>query len=179
MQLINLVAAHVVLVVSIATDRNEQSRPESREGLEDVVKMELTLRQAHLNDLLTSIREVIGTRNVLLTKLVRDANTVNTTTRSWAEIKEYTKRRDLLVKLYHISRRAVIELGLDKKIVNERYKIIADKHLKVSKDMSEHNRYGAKTSKIAWFWMLQPGELKQGSPAMKECEYVCNQIKAI
>ena len=131
--------------------------------------MEREMRQAHLNDTLAALREVIGTRNAVLATVVRATGSESGETRAWAEVREYTKKRDLLVRVYHTSRKALKKLGVQSDILKRFYRPIRDQDLQVNKDLTEANRYYQKNDTLPWFWLLENVDVHAGSQAMKEC----------
>ena len=128
----------------------------------------LSLRQS---EILEKLRVVLGLRTVVFSKVVRNADAVKTTTRAWREVNEYTRERNLLVRLYCRSRQALAQLGGDSSLLNTHYQPLTKNDLKVTKDLTEVNRYDAKNGDLPWFWrMNKDKDLQEGSIAMMECK---------
>lgn len=138
-------------------------------GLGDLISAEIDIRKGHLNDVLDQLRVVLGTRNVLLGKGVRNLHTQKTNTRAWSSVNEYTRERNLLVRLYFRSRQALMQLGVDTKLFKTLYQPITAIDLKISGDITEINRFGQKNDRLPWFWRLERKELAEGTTVMQEC----------
>ena len=51
---------------------------------------------------------------------------------------------------------------------------ISEQDMKMSRDITEENRYGQRSDTLAWFWRLDDGLSNEDtlSPHMKECKYL-------
>ncbi len=143
-------------------------------GLKYLIDQEVELRKGQVNDILGKLRIVLGTRNVLISKVVRNSKSTKTNTRAWKEVNPYTRERNLLVRLYCRSRQALKQLGVEKDLFKTTYQEITANDLKVSGDLTDFNRYGQKNDRLPWFWHLAGKELAEGSVVMNECE--CDSI---
>ena len=139
-------------------------------GLQWLIELEMDLRQGHLNDLLDQLRTVLATRNVLLSTVVRDSKGVKEKTRSWREVNEYGKKRNMLARQYARSRDALKDLGAAESLLSRDYQEIRPDDLKINKDISEATRTGQKDDKLPWLWHFDSKvDLENASVAENEC----------
>ena len=136
-----------------------------------LVDQEIELRKGHLNDTLQKLRVVLGSRDVLLKKVVRPAKGKMRKTRAWYEVNRYTRKRNLLVRIYDRSRRALIQLGVDNKTMEASYRPILAEDIKVNGDVSHENRLYQKNDRLPWFWRLEKTDLQENTHVMQECMY--------
>ena len=141
-------------------------------GFAFVLDMEANLRMGDMNDTLEKLRVVLGTRSVLMKKTLRGTQGGSGKTRAWAEINNYTRERNLLVRYYLRSRQALIQLGTHPELVETTYKPIKAADLKVTGDIVEENRFGQHSDSLPWFWRLDKTELMEDSNVMQECEFI-------
>ncbi|KAG6326461.1 hypothetical protein ID866_12627 [Astraeus odoratus] len=57
---------------------------------------------------------------------------------------------------YHRAREAIFQLNPEYRI-KQKYQEIQPEDLAVSKEVTEENRFGQGSSKLAWFWMMGGG----------------------
>lgn len=138
-------------------------------GLGNLVDQEIELRKGQLNDTLESLRMVLGTRSVLLKKVVRNAKGKTRKTRAWSEVNRYTRERNLLVRIYNRSRQALVQLGVDKKTLETQYQPILPDQIKVNGDITHQNRLYQKNDRLPWFWRLEKTDLEDNTNVMQEC----------
>ena len=138
-------------------------------GNEFVLGIEADLRLGDMNDTLEKLRVILGTRSVLMKKTLRGTQGGSSKTRAWAEINNYTRERNLLVRYYLKSRQALELLGTHPELLETTYKPIKAADLKVTGDIVEENRFGQQHDTLPWFWRLDKTELLEDSNVMNEC----------
>ncbi|KAI6097097.1 hypothetical protein F5141DRAFT_1205735 [Pisolithus sp. B1] len=135
-------------------------------GLVDLLKEERELRIGQANDCLDQLRTDLG-------------NKAMEGTRTKKEIQKVVARINKHVRGYQRARQAILRLDPNVDMA-EKYQEILPNDLAVSKEVTEENRFGQGTSKLAWFWMME-GELSQlslqGGGLMEEF-YRINWLKA-
>ncbi|KAI6018871.1 hypothetical protein EDC04DRAFT_2607677 [Pisolithus marmoratus] len=113
-------------------------------GLHGLLKEERELRIGQANDCLDQLRTDLG-------------NKAMEGTRSKKEIQKVVARVNKHVRSYQRARQAILQLDPDVNI-EERYQEIQPEDLAVSKEVTEENKFGQGTSKLAWFWMMDGDE---------------------
>ena len=138
-------------------------------GVTNLVELEIQLREGQISDALEKLRFSLGTRSMLLRKMVRKADSGSTKTRAWKAVNQRTRERNLYVRIYCNARQALIRLGATE-LVETQYHPIKAQDLRVRGDIVEHNRYDQKSDHLPWFWRLKKADLELDSDAMKECK---------
>ncbi|KAI6166492.1 hypothetical protein EDD17DRAFT_1752630 [Pisolithus thermaeus] len=131
-------------------------------GLVDPLKEERELRIGQANDCLDQLRTDLG--NKAMTK---------------KEIQKVVARINKHVRGYQRARQAILRLDPNGDMAEQYQEILPD-DLAVSKEVTEENRFGQGTSKLAWFWMME-GEQSQLSlqgGGLTEEFYRINWLKA-
>ncbi|KAI5998480.1 hypothetical protein EDC04DRAFT_2909293 [Pisolithus marmoratus] len=116
-------------------------------GLHDLLKEERELRIGQANDCLDQLRTDLGNKAML------------EGTRTKKEIQKVVARVNKHVRSYQRARQAILRLDPDGNMA-EKYQEILPEDLAVSKEVTEENRFGQGTSKLAWFWVMD-GEKNQ------------------
>ncbi|KAI5990069.1 hypothetical protein EDC04DRAFT_2588096, partial [Pisolithus marmoratus] len=80
---------------------------------------------------------------------------------------------------YQRARQAILRLDPDGNMT-EKYQEILPEDLAVSKEVTEENRFGQGTSKLAWFWVIDGGrsQLNVEARGLMEEFYRINWLKA-
>ncbi|KAI5987586.1 hypothetical protein EDC04DRAFT_2518722, partial [Pisolithus marmoratus] len=120
-------------------------------GLHDLLKEERELRIGQANDCLDQLRTDLGNKAMLYQQNFRTANSTGEGTRTKKEIQKVVARVNKHVRSYQRARQAMLRLDPDGNMA-ERYQEILPEDLAVSKEVTEENRFGQGTSKLAWFW---------------------------
>ncbi|KAI6118065.1 hypothetical protein F5141DRAFT_1043887, partial [Pisolithus sp. B1] len=148
-------------------------------GLVDLLKEERELRIGQANDCLDQLRTDLGNKATLYQQNFWTANSTREGTRTKKEIQKVVARINKHVRGYQRARQAILRLDPNVDMA-EKYQEILPNDLAVSKEVTEENRFGQGTSKLAWFWMME-GELSQlslqGGGLMEEF-YRINWLKA-
>ncbi|KAI6100513.1 hypothetical protein F5141DRAFT_1204836 [Pisolithus sp. B1] len=135
-------------------------------GLVDLLKEERELRIGQANDCLDQLRMDLG-------------NKAMEGTRTKKEIQQVVSRINKHVRGYQRARQAILRLDTNVDMA-EKYQEILPNDLAVSKEVTEENRFGQGTSKLAWFWMMEGEQSQlslQGGGLMEEF-YRINWLKA-
>ncbi|KAI6030160.1 hypothetical protein EDC04DRAFT_2898558 [Pisolithus marmoratus] len=119
-------------------------------GLHDLLKEERELRIGQANDCLDQLRTDLGNKAMLYQQNFRTANSTREGTRTKKEIQKVVARVNKHVRSYRRARQAILRLDPDGNIA-AKYLEILPEDLAVSKEVTEENRFGQGTSKLAWF----------------------------
>lgn len=142
-----------------------------RMGWGRLLAQEIQLRESHAHDTLRSLRLAIGERSMCYKKVVRIAKSQAASTRSQAKVELFTHAVEKHAATYKRNARVLWKLGKSK----EQWPDITRQDLQVKGDVTDANRVGQSSYKLAWFWRTgDPGDaLKEAddSPAMQECMY--------
>ncbi|KAI5998350.1 hypothetical protein F5J12DRAFT_895546 [Pisolithus orientalis] len=123
-------------------------------GLHALLKEEMELRIGQANDCLEGLCTDLGNKAMLYWQNFWNANSTREGTRTKKEIQNVVSRINKHVRSYQRSRQAILQLEPDVSI-REKYQEILPQGLAVSKEVTEENRFGQGTSKMAWFWMME------------------------
>ena len=139
----------------------------------DLQKEEMELRIGQANDCLEKLRTNLGTKAMLYRQNFQSSNSTQDGTRTQKEIQKAVLQINKQVRSYHRARQAILRLDPDVSI-RQKYQEIHPEDLGVSKEVTEENRFGQGTSKLAWFWLMgggkSDGNIESGSPWMDECK---------
>jgi hypothetical protein len=159
-------AEHLAIWMPSSIDREKAKEL----GLEKMLDDELELRIGQANDALEDLRVALGEKAVLYRKTLRSANSVVTGTRSKKLIEQVNSRMNKHVRRYLRARKVIHKLSTDPATL-AKYKDIAVTDLSVNKDVTEENRFGQGSDKLAWFWAMgRPDELGHDDAWMNECQ---------
>jgi hypothetical protein len=61
-------------------------------------------------------------------------------------------------------------LGMDQESLEPIYQEILAEQLSIDKEVTEENRFGQGSDKLAWFWRVNNGKQDQTDTWMDECE---------
>ncbi|KAI6118046.1 hypothetical protein F5141DRAFT_1000067, partial [Pisolithus sp. B1] len=123
-------------------------------GLVDLLKEERELRIGQANDCLDQLRKDLGNKAMLYRQNFWTANSTREGTRTKKEIQKVVARINKHVRGYQRARQAILRLDPNVGMA-EKYQEILPNDLAVSKEVTEENRFGQGTSKLAWFWMME------------------------
>ncbi|KAI6105234.1 hypothetical protein EDD16DRAFT_1524338 [Pisolithus croceorrhizus] len=148
-------------------------------GLHDLLKEERELRIGQANDCLDQLRTDLRNMAMLYQQNFRAANSTREGTRTKKEIQKVVARVNKHARSYQRARQAILRLDPDANTA-ERYQEILPEDLVVSKEVTEENRLGQGTSKLAWFWVMDSGksQLNVEAGGLMEESYRINWLKA-
>ncbi|KAI6098432.1 hypothetical protein EDD16DRAFT_1498343 [Pisolithus croceorrhizus] len=141
-------------------------------GLVDLLKEERELRIGQANDCLDQLRTDLGNKAMLYQQNFQTANSTREGTRTKKEIQKVVARINKHVRGYQRARQAILRLDPNVDMA-EKYQEILPNDLAVSQEVTEENRFGQGTSKLAWFWMMEGEQSQlslQGGALMEECK---------
>ncbi|KAI6008512.1 hypothetical protein EDC04DRAFT_2610915 [Pisolithus marmoratus] len=141
-------------------------------GLHDLLKEERELRIGQANDCLDQLRTDLGNKAMT-------ANSTREGTGTKKEIQKVVARVNKHVRSYQRARQAILRLDPDGNMA-EKYQEILPEDLVVSKEVTEENRFGQGTSKLAWFWVTdgEKSQLNVEAGGLMEEFYRINWLKA-
>ncbi|KAG1866919.1 hypothetical protein F4604DRAFT_1585294 [Suillus subluteus] len=149
--------------------------------MDDVVlalrQEELELRKGQANDCLEKLRQALGDRSVVFREKIHSNKSVHHQgTRSKKELQTITLSINRHARGYSRARAAMLHLGADSDTVAV-YQPLKPQDLVVSKEVTEENRHGQGSDKLAWFWRINNTEDSQKNLWMNEF-YRVNWLKA-
>jgi hypothetical protein len=139
-------------------------------GLSALQAEELELRKGQANDCLEKIRFSLGHKAIIYRQHFRSADSVWTGTRSKQEAQRCRLKIEKLVRSYQRARAAMERLGVDEDTLARTYQEILPEQLSVDKEVTEENRFGQGSDKLAWFWRVNGARESQQDAWMNECE---------
>jgi len=128
-------------------------------GFGDLIKKEVQLHIGQANDSLEKLRTHLGHKAILYRMNFRSSTSVRTDTRSKQSIRQVTLKVNRDVRSYHRARVSLSRLKASQDIL-QKYQPIKREELKVSKEITEENRFGQGSDILPWFWRIggnQPG----------------------
>ncbi|KAG9315413.1 hypothetical protein JVU11DRAFT_4564 [Chiua virens] len=123
-------------------------------GLRSLIKEELQLRIGQANDCLEQLRTHLGQKAILYRMNIRSSTSVRTDTRSKQEIHRTTLKINRDIQSYHRARKALKSLGANQDVL-QKYQDIQQADLRLSKDITEENRFGQSSDVLPWFWRIE------------------------
>lgn len=135
-------------------------------------KEELELRKGQANDCLENIRLALGHKAIIYRQHFRSADSVWTGTRSKQEALRCRIKIEKLVRSYQRARLAMERLGMDEDSLKNIYQEILPDQLSVDKEVTEENRFGQGSDKLAWFWRVNIAHESRKDAWMDECEQI-------
>ncbi|KAG1893128.1 uncharacterized protein F5891DRAFT_986194, partial [Suillus fuscotomentosus] len=138
---------------------------------------ELELRKGQANNCLERIRLALGHKAVIYRQHFRSANSVWTGTRSKQEARRCHIKIEKYVQSYQRARLAMERLGMDQDSLENIYQEILPEQLNIDKEVTEENRFGQGSDKLAWFWRVNGAKKSQKDAWMNEF-YRVNWLKA-
>jgi len=139
-------------------------------GLGALQAEELHLRQGQANDCLEKLRQVLGHKAIIYHQHFRSADSTWAGTRSKQEANRCRIKIDKCVRSYQRARNAMQRLGADEDTLENVYQEIQPSQLSVDREVTEENRYGQGSDRLAWFWRVNNGHDSHEGAWMDECE---------
>ncbi|KAG0695623.1 hypothetical protein DFH29DRAFT_879915 [Suillus ampliporus] len=138
---------------------------------------ELELRKGQANDCLEKLCQALGDRSVVFQEKIHSNKSVHHQgTRSKRELQKITLSINRQAQGYSRARAAMLHLGADSDTVAV-YQPLKPQDLVVSKEVTEENRHGQGSDRLAWFWRINNAEDSQKNEWMNEF-YRVNWVKA-
>ncbi|KAG1778007.1 hypothetical protein EV702DRAFT_968763, partial [Suillus placidus] len=120
-------------------------------GLGALAAEELQLRQGQSNDCLERLRQALGHKAIIYRQHFRSADSTWAGTRSKQEALRCQIKIDKYVRGYQRARDAMQMLGVDKETLTNVYQEIQPSQLTVNQEVTEENRHGQGSDRLAWF----------------------------
>ncbi|KAG2109049.1 uncharacterized protein F5147DRAFT_652614 [Suillus discolor] len=148
-------------------------------GLGSLQAEELQLRQGQANDCLEKLRQALSHKAIIYHQHFRSADSTWVGTRSKQEARQCQIKIDQCVRSYQRARNALQRLGVDEDTLKNVYQEIQPSQLNVNKEVTEENRYGQGSDRLAWFWRVNNGHDSPEDVWMDELSvYRLNWLKA-
>lgn len=163
--------------ISITPEQDMISLPSSlapgeinRHSLQRLAEVEGELRKGQINDSLQGLRLALGEKSLSFRAEVRNAHSQRTSQRAWAKVNKFDVEARRHRRIYNHSREALQRLAVFPEYLSSLHDI-TDDDMKMSRDVTEENRYGQRSDMLAWFWRFDNGlsDEEQTSPRMTEC----------
>jgi hypothetical protein len=120
---------------------------------EDLLKMELRLREGQLNDALHHIRIALGHKSYLFRNDIRPARTQRLKTRAWTEVHAVEATVQHHARVYMLARKAIVDLGADN-VLLDRYRVLIRQDLSVKTSVIAPHVRGQRNKSLPWFWTM-------------------------
>ncbi|KAG1825170.1 hypothetical protein EV424DRAFT_1267602, partial [Suillus variegatus] len=131
---------------------------------------ELQLRQGQANDCLERLRQALGHKSIIYRQHFRSSDSTWVGTRSKQEAFRCRMKIDKCVRSYQRARDAMGRLGVDEETLRNVYQQIQPNQLTINQEVTEENRYGQGSDRLAWFWRVNNGGDVREDLWMDECE---------
>ncbi|KAG1886594.1 hypothetical protein F4604DRAFT_1571859, partial [Suillus subluteus] len=146
-------------------------------GLGPLQAEELELRKGQANDCLENLRMALGHKALIYRQYFRSADSTWAGTRSKQEARRCQLKIDKYVRSYQRARSAMQRLGMEEATLGSIYREILPTELSIDKEVTEENRFGQGSDRLAWFWRVNNGNECQEDAWMDEF-YRVNWLKA-
>jgi hypothetical protein len=122
-------------------------------GLTQIASQEMEMRKGHAYQCLHQLKLALGLKSAMFRKRIQVADSHRSKTRARGALRKVEAGIRLQVRRYHASRHALIELGC----LTTEFQEIEKQDLRMSRDITEENRFGQRNDKLAWFWSMNSG----------------------
>ncbi|KAG1844776.1 hypothetical protein F4604DRAFT_1937331 [Suillus subluteus] len=146
-------------------------------GLGPLQAEELELRKGQANDCLENLRMALGHKALIYRQYFRSADSTWAGTRSKQEARRCQLKIDKYVRSYQRARSAMECLGMEEATLGSIYREIMPSELSIDKEVTEENRFGQGSDRLAWFWRVNNANEGQEDAWMDEF-YRVNWLKA-
>ncbi|KAG1729059.1 uncharacterized protein EDB91DRAFT_1085839 [Suillus paluster] len=121
---------------------------------EDLIPLELSLREGQANDALHNLRIHLCNKAILFRTTVRQAKSQALKTRAWSQVTSVQQAVSLHASIYTKTRKQMMKLepGQDQL---EKYKPLLQEQLKISTAVGDPNARGQRNESLAWFWSIE------------------------
>lgn len=143
-----------------------------RLGLVDLARQEAELRRGQINDALEGLRMALGEKSLYYRTDVRNNKSQRTSVRAWQNVNKQDAIARQHKRTYDRARKALIRLDIDREYLSTLHDITAG-DMKMAGDVTDENRFGQRSSTLAWFWRVGGDSGMDDiemNPRMKECE---------
>lgn len=136
-------------------------------GLGPLQAEELELRKGQANDCLEKLRMALGHKAIIYRQHFRSAGSTWAGTRAKQEAHCCQLKIDKCIRSYLRARSAMECLGMDEATLGSIYQPILPIELSINKEVTEENRFGQGSDRLAWFWRGSQG---QADDWLDECK---------
>ncbi|KAG1884252.1 hypothetical protein F4604DRAFT_1878716 [Suillus subluteus] len=121
---------------------------------EDLIPLEMSLREGQANDTLHNLRIHLCNKAILFRTAVRQAKSQALKTRAWSQVTSVQQAVSLHASIYTKTRKQMMKLepGQDQL---QKYKPLLREQLKISTAVGDPNARGQRNKSLAWFWSVE------------------------
>ncbi|KAG1719727.1 hypothetical protein EDB19DRAFT_1647835 [Suillus lakei] len=121
---------------------------------EDLIPLEMSLREGQANDALHNLRIHLCNKAILFRTTVRQAKSQALKTRAWSQVTSVQQAVSLHASIYTKTRKQMMQLepGQDQL---QKYKPLLREQLKISTAVGDPNARGQRNESLAWFWSVE------------------------
>jgi hypothetical protein len=137
---------------------------------EDLIPLEMSLREGQANDALHNLRIHLCNKAILFRTTVRQAKSQALKTRAWSQVTSVQQAVSLHASIYTKTRKQMIQLepGPDQL---QKYKPLLREQLKISTAIGDPNARGQRNESLAWFWSVEVDMEGPENSWNEECEF--------
>ncbi|KAG1785726.1 uncharacterized protein HD556DRAFT_1420071 [Suillus plorans] len=138
---------------------------------EDLIPLEMSLREGQANDALHNLRIYLCNKAILFRTTVRQAKSQALKTRAWSQVTSVQQAVSLHASIYTKTRKQMMKLEAGQDQL-QKYKPLLREQLKISTAVGDPNARGQRNESLAWFWSV---EVDLGGPDQswnEECEFL-------
>ncbi len=137
---------------------------------EDLIPLEMSLREGQANDALHNLRIHLCNKVILFRTTVRQAKSQALKTRAWSQVTSVQQAVSLHASIYTKTRKQMMQLepGQDQL---QKYKPLLREQLKISTAVGDPNARGQRNESLAWFWSVEVDLGGSDHSWNEECEF--------
>ncbi|KAG1863871.1 hypothetical protein F4604DRAFT_1928984 [Suillus subluteus] len=121
---------------------------------EDLIPLEMSLREGQANDTLHNLRIHLCNKAILFRTAVRQAKSKALKTRAWSQVTSVQQAVSLHASIYTKTRKQMMKLELGQDQL-QKYKPLLHEQLKISTAVGDPNAQGQRNESLAWFWSVE------------------------
>ncbi|KAG1761668.1 hypothetical protein EV702DRAFT_1207062 [Suillus placidus] len=121
---------------------------------EDLIPLEMSLREGQANDALHNLRIHLCNKAILFRTTVRQAKSQALKTRAWSQVTSVQQAVSLHASIYTKTRKQMMKLEPGQEQL-QKYKPLLREQLKISTAVGDPNARGQRNESLAWFWSVE------------------------
>ncbi|KAG1739754.1 hypothetical protein EDB19DRAFT_1908771 [Suillus lakei] len=121
---------------------------------EDLIPLEMSLREGQANDALHNLRIHLCNKAILFRTTVRQAKSQALKTRAWSQVTSVQQAVSLHASIYTKTRKQMMQLEPGQDQI-QKYKPLLREQLKISTAVGDPNARGQRNESLAWFWSVE------------------------
>ncbi|KAG1851351.1 hypothetical protein DFJ58DRAFT_842233 [Suillus subalutaceus] len=121
---------------------------------DDLIPLEMSLREGQANDSLHNLRIHLCNKAILFRTTVRQAKSQALKTRAWSQVTSVQQAVSLHASIYTKTRKQMMQLEPGQDQV-QKYKPLLREQLKISTAVGDPNARGQRNESLAWFWSVE------------------------